>query len=144
MIFETDHTYTDILQTTFGGISDAKLYRILQDGRGSAWLFYGYLLEKYENLREFKFEDYPADFVVLPDRRIFQVRMVTDAGVALNQHKGNGVGRRPDAIEHRRNHKRISGFILVDITEAPTYQYASISIDKIPENFRLSREECKI
>ena len=134
MNFRTNIVYTEELAVQFGALSPKLLAYALRDGRASARLVYEHLLAKYRNLRRTALRDLPADCVMLPDRRILQVRMVTANGVMLNPHRQNGCGRRFNRPEHLEARAKVDGYILVDVTAAPEITYAFVSKQRVPEN----------
>ena len=88
---------------------------MLRDGRAAAFLVFEHLLGRFSDLKRNRDPDYPRDCIAKGDY-VFQVRMVTANGTALNPHKQNGTRRKFDKLEYQYARQLLDGFLLVDVT----------------------------
>lgn len=125
MAIDYNTIYNDTINASFTGLSSDTVTRLLRDGRAVSFFVYEYLLAKHELLR-IEDDETPAQFVANGDGRVFHVRIVTEHGVSLNPSKQNGFGRIIDWHEHKERRDRLSGFLFVDVAEAPTIRYTIV------------------
>jgi len=142
MSFDTKKIYTEKLSLHFGRLNPKTLAELFSDGRASAFPIYEHLIAKH-GFKRASDPDNPADCVLLSNGRMAQVRLVTQHGIFVNRHKQNGLGRRFNKAEHRRQRAVIAGYIFVDVTRMPVITYAFAHLLRVPEGIKLSADIAK-
>jgi hypothetical protein len=142
MRFKLDTIYTDELPVAFGCVSQKRLAQTLRDGRAAAFLVFEHLLGRFSDLKRNRDPDYPRDCIAKGDY-VFQVRMVTANGTALNPHKQNGTRRKFDKLEYQYARQLLDGFLLVDVTAAPRITYAFVPENDVPRDAKYNYADAR-
>ncbi len=133
--------YVENLEVRFGVISPDTLRVILRDGRAASPLVFAHLRKRFENLTLASRDKADADCLEDDAGRIWQVRMLTNQGVKLLPSKSIGAGRTYDAYEYRKALSKISGFLVVDVTEMPKITFGTVLKGRLPEKTSFKYEE---
>ncbi len=115
---------------------------VLQDGRVSSHVAYSRLLRRFTELKEAPKEDFLANCLTKKGH-ILLVRAITKSGLKILPSKHLGFGRFIDMEEHEAKRMELTGYILVDVTLAPTVSFAYVHESWFPAEAEYSVKEAQ-